>query len=400
MSERKDAEARVKAALRDLEAPDEPMAEERGRQMLEAAFAERQPSERRTRVTVRAGLALLAVAAVAGLAMTPAGAEVREWIADRIESGEENPEPKLTSLPTPGAVLVEAPSGAWVIREDGSKRRLGDYDEATWSPNGRFVGVTHGTELRAVDPTGNFRWSIEASDPVTAPDWSPDEGFRVAYLAGEEVRVVTGDGASETYSHPARTVGPAWRPESDPDEAIHHLTFVDEDNSVVTVDTDSGRVLWRTEDFGVPLSALEWSASGESLLVTAPSFATVIDAHGNSLVKGPVAANVRRAAISPSGSEIAAITRGPHGTQLSLIGPGGTERRLYSSGRSDPRARFGSPVFSPDGEWILLPWPEADQWLFVNTDDRRVTAVADIARQFDADGKGSASFPEVAGWCC
>jgi len=400
MSERKDAETRVKTALRDLEAPDEPMAEERGRQMLEAAFAERQPSERRSRVTVRAGIAAVAVVAVAGLAMTPAGAEVREWIADRIDSGEEDPEPRLTSLPTPGAVLVEAPSGAWVIREDGSKRRLGDVDEATWSPNGRFVGVTDGAELRAVDPAGNFRWSIEADAPVTALDWSPDEGFRVAYMAGEEVNVVTGDGLSETYSHPARIVGPVWRPESDPDEAVHHLTYVDKDNTVVTVDTDSGRVIWRSGDFGVPVSSLEWSASGDRLLVSAPTVATVLDSRGNSLVKGSIATNVRRAALSPSGKEIAAVTRGSHGTELTLIGPSGQERRLYSSGRSDPRARFGTPVFSPDGEWILLPWPEADQWLFVNTDDRRVTAVADIARQFDADGKGTAAFPEVAGWCC
>src|SRR5687767_13295284 len=144
MSERKDAEARVKAALRDLEAPDEPMAEERGRQMLAAAFAARQPAEGRSRMGVRIGLALLAVAAAAAFAMTPAGADVREWIADRIETGEADPEPRLTSLPTPGAVLVEAPSGAWIIREDGSKRRLGEFDEAAWSPNGRFVGVTDG----------------------------------------------------------------------------------------------------------------------------------------------------------------------------------------------------------------------------------------------------------------
>jgi len=400
MSERKRTEERVKAALSELDAPDERMAEERGRQMLEAALAEREHTAQRSRVTLRAGLALIAAGTIAALAMTPAGAEVREWIADRIDSGEKNADPRLTSLPTAGAVLVEAPSGAWVIREDGSKRRLGEFDEATWSPNGRFVGVTDGTELRAVDPVGKFRWSIEADAPVTALDWSPDEGFRVAYLAGEEIHVVTGDGVSESYTAPARPIGPAWRPESEPDEAIHHLSFVDPQNRVVTVDTDSGRVLWKTGQFGVPVGSLEWSDSGQRLLVSASGFTTVLDARGNPLLKGPIAANVSGAAISPTGGEIAAVTRGPQGTDLRLIGPAGEERRLYSSGRDDPRARFGSPVFSPDGKWILLPWPEADQWLFVNTDDRRVTAVADISRQFDADGKGSARFPEVAGWCC
>ena len=94
------------------------------------------------------------------------------------------------------------------------------------------------------------------------------------------------------------------------------------------------------------------------------------------------------------------VSSGPRGTELSLYSESAPVRRLYSSGRQNPDARFGAPVFSPDGEWILLPWPEADQWLFVNTQDERVTAVADIARQFDADGKGKAAFPEVAGWCC
>ncbi len=127
--------------------------------------------------------------------------------------GEENAEPRLTSLPTPGSVLVEAPSGAWIIREDGSKRHLGDYDQATWSPNGRFVGVADGSELRAIDPAGNFRWSIEAGAPVKAIDWSSDEGFRVAYLAGSEVRVVTGDGVTDRAIAPAagRAAGVAAR---------------------------------------------------------------------------------------------------------------------------------------------------------------------------------------------
>ena len=126
MTERKRTEEHVRSALRELEAPDEHTAEERGRQVVEAAFQERAPILPRSRVAMRSGLALLAGAAIAGLALTPAGADVREWIADQVE-GEEDAEPRLTSLPTPGSVLVEAPGGAWLIREDGSKRRLGYY---------------------------------------------------------------------------------------------------------------------------------------------------------------------------------------------------------------------------------------------------------------------------------
>jgi hypothetical protein len=401
MTEPKRTEERVRSALLELEAPDEPMAEERARQVVEAAFDGHVPAAPPSRTPRRAAIAVLAAAAIAGFALTPAGAEVRDWIAETIDSaGEENAEPRLTSLPTPGSVLVDAPSGAWVIREDGSKRHLGDYDRATWSPNGRFVGVSSGSELRAIDPAGNFRWSIEAGAPVKAIDWSSDEGFRVAYIAGGELRVVTGDGVTDRAVAPAANVPPAWQPESDPAAAIHRLTYVDRDNRVVSVATDSGRVLWRTGEYTADIRSLEWSADGERLLVVAGDFATIQGNRGAPVLKGPIATGVKHAAISPDGSEAAVVSAGPRGTELRLYSDTAPVRRLYSSGRQNPDTRFGPPVFSPDGEWILLPWPEADQWLFVNTQDERVTAVADIARQFDADSKGKAAFPAVAGWCC
>ena len=400
MTERRRTEQRVRSALQELEAPDEPMAAERARQVVEAAFDEHTPAPPRSPVPRRAAIAVLAAAALAGFALTPAGADVREWIADTIEPGEENAEPKLGSLPTPASVLVESPSGAWVIREDGSKRHLGDYDRATWSPNGRFVGVSDGPELRAIDPAGNFRWSIETDAPVKAIDWSSDEGYRVAYIAGGELRVVTGDGATDAPVGPAAEVRPVWQPESDPDAAVHRLTYVDRRNQIVNFGTDSDTVLWRTQRYSKPIRSLEWSGDGERLLVTAGDYAALQDDQGETLLKGPIATGVEHAAISPDGESVAVVARGPRGVELSLLSDAAPVERLYSTGKQNQGAEFDAPVFSPDGEWILLPWPEADQWLFVNVRDKRVTAVADIARQFDADGKGAAGFPRVAGWCC
>ena len=48
-------------------------------------------------------------------------------------------------------------------------------------------------------------------------------------------------------------------------------------------------------------------------------------------------------------------------------------------------------VPSPNGRWLLVTWPQADQWLFIGTRGRpRVTAVANIAEQlggaFHVDG--------------
>jgi hypothetical protein len=44
---------------------------------------------------------------------------------------------------------------------------------------------------------------------------------------------------------------------------------------------------------------------------------------------------------------------------------------------------LGQIVASPDGRWLLVTWPEADQWLFVRVRDGRVRAIANIAEQLD-----------------
>lgn len=407
MSRRRGDERHARETLSQVEAPDEHRAEERARQVVVSAFEERQPERVSARgIGARVALALLAVAAIAGFVLTPAGAEVGDWIADRVESGEDDAQRRVSALPTSGAVLVESSDGVWILREDGSKRRLGNFDEATWSPNGLFVAVTRGSELRAVDPTGGFRWSIEAANSIYGLDWSTDEGFRVAFAANGGVHVVTGDGVSSNREASARAGGPVWRPESDPDAALHFLTYVDQQNRVVTLATDSDRVVWRTAPLREPVASLEWSASGERLLVSGPESSRVLSSDGELLTQIPLSGIYGpRPAISPDGRSVAVIDLGPKNTSLELIGVDDRSRkRLYATHRDrSAEARFtglGSPVFSPDGEWILVPWPAADQWLFVNAESRRVTAVADITRQFDSDGKLSEDFPEVAGWCC
>jgi hypothetical protein len=57
---------------------------------------------------------------------------------------------------------------------------------------------------------------------------------------------------------------------------------------------------------------------------------------------------------------------------------------------------FRDVARSPDGRWLLVTWPTADQWVFVRTVGRRkIEAVSGITRQF-----GGGSFPRIAGWCC
>jgi hypothetical protein len=51
-------------------------------------------------------------------------------------------------------------------------------------------------------------------------------------------------------------------------------------------------------------------------------------------------------------------------------------------------------VSSPDGLWLLLSWPAANQWVFVRVQDgHAIRAFAGITRRF-----GGGAFPAVSGW--
>jgi hypothetical protein len=52
--------------------------------------------------------------------------------------------------------------------------------------------------------------------------------------------------------------------------------------------------------------------------------------------------------------------------------------------------------WSPDGRWLLVSWPGADEWVFVRVVGApRIRAVSRIAQQFS-----ERSFPRLDGWCC
>ena len=59
---------------------------------------------------------------------------------------------------------------------------------------------------------------------------------------------------------------------------------------------------------------------------------------------------------------------------------------------------FGDVEWSPAGAWLLVNWPEANQWVFIK--GKQVRAVANIRQQFArADGLGP--MLELSGrWCC
>jgi hypothetical protein len=351
--------------VKDFRAPDEARAQARSWDVVAAAFAEREPTAARRRVPVRPLIALAVVAALAAAAFTQPGHAVLTSVRKAI--GVEGAQRALYSLPAPGRVLA----GPWIVGADGSTRNLGGYTETSWSPFGRFVVAARANELLALQTDGTVRWTL-ARPRVRFPRWAGTRtDTRIAYLSGTRLHVVGGDGKHDRAAGPAAAaaVAPAWRPGPAP----FTLAYADTRGRVWVFDPDSGTLRFRTHGGPRPLK-LVWSRPGSRLLVVRRRSLDVYDLRG-------------RRTLHMAGSFVDATFVASHVATLSAHALTLGRRTLFRS-----TGRLRQVVPSPDGRWLLLTWPEADQWLFVRAvGGRRVTALGNIAEQLDG------SFA-VAGW--
>jgi hypothetical protein len=388
-------EDRLRSLLRETPVPPSAEAQERGMRLVEQAYAERSREERRGPAP-RLAIALAAGAVLAALLLSPAGAEVRDWIDDAVGRGNGASPAALTSIPGGGTLLVTADSGAWVVHEDGSRRLLGEYDEATWSPNGLHAAVAAGNRLTAVEPDGDPRWSLTRPQEIGGVRWSPDPGFRVAYLAGDQLRVVAGDGTEDALVAPrAAPVAPAWRP-----GPRHVLAYFTPTGAIRVLDTDTARVLFGVRSPGSSPVGLEWSTDGRRLLAAHGGGAQIYDRRGRRVAS--LTGRVTDAAFRPRGhTEIAVLVQRPSRTrptsEVVLAAPETSAKRLTPL-FSAPGA-LTDLEWSPRGDRILVGWPDADSWLFIPRAEGRVRSFADVSAEF-APGTPARSFPRVAGWCC
>ena len=142
----------LERALREAEPPDAGPARERARRTVLAAHAQRRSRRRVRRVAPLVYAALAAV--LAALVVTQRDSGPVQAIERRARAIVRAPEPTPTPaapLPAGGRLLVSGANGLDVL--DGSRRtKLGDYDDATWSPRGFYVGADGRPVARRAEP--------------------------------------------------------------------------------------------------------------------------------------------------------------------------------------------------------------------------------------------------------
>ena len=376
----------MKRALERIEIPGEPDARERTWRVAEAAFADRQPAPRRSRRTLAVACSVVVAGSVAVAAFSSPGHALLRSIRETV--GVRASQPALFSLPAAGQLLVHSDSGIWVVQADGSKRRLGAYASASWSPHGLYVAATRRNSLYALTPDGEERWSLARSS-VRFPRWTGSRtDTRIAYVKGSRLRLVAGDGAGDYNGCAGKVaaVAPAWQPGRD-----GVLALVESSGAVLVYRVDSCTLLWRARAGGRP-TKLEWSTDGRFLLAFARYGLRVFDARGRVVAQDdPSDATWDTDATFLPGTDEVAVVR-VHGAQSDVfLLRSRTPRTLFHVAGA-----LGQLVVSPDGRWLIVAWPDADQWVFLRIRGARsVRAVANVSAQFR-----SQSIPRIEGWCC
>jgi hypothetical protein len=386
-------ERRLRRELHGAPPPRAADAERRAWHVVRAAHAARSPIRSR-RQGGRLAVALAAAVTAAALALTPAGAKVGDWIDDVV-----SPAPSLTSLPAAGRLLVVADGSAWLVHDDGARRQLGRFSDASWSPGGLHVVAARGNELVALDPEGEENWARPADGRVTVPRWSPD-GYRIAYRSGSDLHVVTGDNALDRLlAHDVGRTAPAWKPLPEPFEQV--LAFA-AGARVRIVEADTGRVIGETPPGPAPRE-IWWAEHGRRLVTVASRSVRVHGPRGRLLreLRLPPGSTAAGSAVAPGGRRLAVIAQaaGKRSTsellllRLDQVAPA---RSLFSS-----RGEFEGLTWSIDGSVVVLGWPAADQWLFVRPEGSvGLKSVGGIREKFSGGREPlSGAFPRPAGWC-
>jgi hypothetical protein len=393
---------RLRDELHAARPPRAAEAERRAWEVVRAAHSERD-AVRRPAGPRRLAVAALVAALAAVLLLSPAGAKVGDWIGDVVDPSPDATPSTLGTLPADGRLLVVAPGGPWVVNDDGARRRLGDFTDATWSPGGLFIAAARGRELVALEPDGDERWARPAPGRVSTPRWSPD-GFRIAYRSGRDLWVTAGDNSSA--GRLARGIGPAppvWKPGA---PTPGQVVAFSSGRRIRIVEEDTPRLVGVTPPGPVPRE-LWWTADGRRLVAVSAREIRVHGARGRLLRRIPLRSGVRAtgSALDTAGRRLAvAVEETARRASEVLVyrldgGDQAAPDRLYAG-----LGAIEGLTWSIDGRVLVVGLPEADQWLLVRPRAReQLKEVSGIRRKFAggsrAAARATAPFPRPAGWC-
>jgi hypothetical protein len=372
----------MRRELERIEIPEEHEARERAWALAQSAFAQRTPLERRPRY-VAVAIALAVVLAVVGAGFSSPGKAVLDQIREAV--GVQNAAPALFGLPSPGRLLVHSNRGVWVVQQDGSRRLLGRYREASWSPFGRYVVAARENELAALEPDGTVRWTLARPD-VRSPRWAGSQtDTRIAYVDRSGIRVVAGDGTGDRLLVPGAKGPLAWRPGS------RRMLAEIVGRQVRVQDVDTRHVDWRIRlaARADAVRTLAWSADGRRLLVLQRFGLRVYDTSGHVLAQDDPSDGTEDvdAAFAPSTRRVAVVRK--HGAQSTVFWLDSGAPLFSGTGT------FAQVTFSPDRRVAFIAWPTADQWVFVRLSGihKRIRGISNVSSQFH-----SRTFPRVDGW--
>jgi len=391
----------VKRSLQKIHAPDEIEAQRRAWALLRASFDVREPVswQKRNRKPLLA--VALAVVALLAAFLSPPGRALVGSVRDAVTPDHTpKPKPALTALPAGGSLLVNSSKGPWIVHPDGSMRPLGPYWEGAWSPNAEHVAVTRAHRLAALTPDGTIKWALSRSKLLHGPRWSlepPSECCRISYLNGRQLRVVAGDGTGDApLRNVVGSVAPAWRP-----AVTRQLAFSTIDGRIELVDVDTTRTIWLSAP-GDPPTQLVWSDDGQRLLALGERSLRVFDANGNKLWAIGMPAGPSGVVFVRKSHRFILIRYSPATQRSDLVlfqaeTTPGEPRFLYSA-----LGDFGTLAISQNGEWLLVGWINANQWLFLRLTSAKVVSVSNIVEQFGGSPNAPVekAFPSSVSWCC
>jgi hypothetical protein len=391
----------VRKALRRIQAPDEIDAQRRAWSIVRASFDAREPVSWQRRNSRALLLAAAVLVVLLAAILSPPGRALVGSVRDAVTTEPKaEPKPALTALPAGGLLLVNSSTGPWVVHPDGSMRRLGAWWEGSWSPNAEHVAVTRAHRLAALTPDGTIKWSLARPKMLRGARWSQegkDECCRISYLNGRELRIVAGDG---TGDEPLRNVvgkaPPAWRP-----GVTRQLAFSTLDGRIELVDVDSAKTIWRT-DPGDPAIQLVWSEDGLRLLALGERTLRAFDSNGRRLWTIGLPVGPSGVVFIRKSHRFVLIRYSPATSRSDLVlyqaeSDPGEARFLYSA-----PGNFGTLAVSPNGNWLLVGWINANQWLFLRLTSAKVESVSNIVEQFGGSLKAplETAFPKSVSWCC